>query len=214
MRTERYALQLAMLVGSAFFLPSIGGWAQGVVLKGRVVDAQRRPIEYASVIVSSDSTGYEGMHFAATKADGSFVMDNLGREPDVRWIHVRSSGYREAHRQLVLSAVEQPLEIHLEAAAVEVDKVLVRGRGRDVYARGDTLVYTTQNYITGGERNIGEVINKMPGMEVDKSGDISYQGKKIGKVLVNGKDVLSTSSGLAMSTLPADFASSVELFKN
>lgn len=214
MRTDKYALQLVVLVVLAFFWSSVEGWAQGVVLKGKVVDAQGKPIEFASVVVSSDSTGYEEMHFASTREDGSFVVDNLGREPDVRWVHVRSLGYQAEHRQVQLSEVEQPLEFRLEAAAVQVDKVLVRGRGRDVYAKGDTLVYTSRNYITGGERNLGEVINKMPGMEVDKSGNVSYQGKKIGKVLVNGKDVLSSSSGLAMNTLPADFANSVELFKN
>ena len=50
-------------------------------------------------------------------------------------------------------------------------------------------------------------------MTVDESGNVSYQGKKIDKFLVNGEDVLSTG-GHALKTLAADFASGVELLNN
>lgn len=210
----RKALQAAVLLSLPFVLFPTPSSAQNTFLKGKVLDTKGAPVAFASIVVSTDSTGYEGMHFAATKEDGSFVVDNLGTQPDRRWVHVRSLGYKSARRQVKLSEIAGALEFRLEAASVEVDKVLVRGRGRDVYVKGDTLVFTSRNYITGGERNIGEVVNKMPGMEVDKSGNVTYQGRKVGKVLVNGKDVLSSSSGLAMNTLPADFANSIELFQN
>ena len=60
---------------------------------------------------------------------------------------------------------------------------------------------------------MSDVIKKLPGMTVDESGNVSYQGKKIDKFLVNGEDVLSTG-GHALKTLSADFASGVELLNN
>ena len=65
----------------------------------------------------------------------------------------------------------------------------------------------------GSEQNMSDVIKKLPGMTVDESGNVSYQGKKIDKFLVNGEDVLSTG-GHALKTLSADFASGVELLNN
>lgn len=186
---------------------------QGDGLKGVVLDGDGKGIPFASVVVSEDSAGYVGIRYAMGGADGRFVVQGLGKQPDARWVHVRSLGYTDFHKFLMISSLHSPLEIRMVRSEVEVDRVVVEGKRRDAYTRGDTLVFLSGNYITGGERNIGDVIKKMPGMVVDKEGNVSYHGKRVSKVLVNGKDVLGASSA-AMNTLPADFANTVELLKN
>lgn len=59
-----------------------------------------------------------------------------------------------------------------------------------------------------------DVISKLPGMTVDEAGTISWQGKKVDKVLVDDKDVLVSGYGSVLRNLSPDFASSVELLQN
>ena len=168
----------------------------------------------ASVVISLDSLSKQDISYAVTDEHGQFTIGQLSAIPDKRWIHIRSIGYLGFHKQISLRAVKSPLNVTLIEDTKELEEVVVVARARDAYTKGDTIVFNSKNYTLGNERNLGDVVKKMPGMEVDQTGNISYQGKKIGKVLVDGQDILSSSSGVAMNTLPPDFANSIELLSN
>ena len=189
-------------------------YAQTITIKGQVLDEKKQPVSYASVVISTDSVSKKDISYAVTDEHGQFRIGQLSAIPDKRWIHVRSIGYLGFHKQISLRAVKSPLDITLTEDTKELEEVVVVARARDAYAKGDTIVFNSKNYTLGNERNLGDVVKKMPGMEVDQTGNISYQGKKIGKVLVDGQDILSSSSGVAMNTLPPDFANSIELLSN
>ncbi len=188
--------------------------AQTVAIQGIVSDEKNVPISYASVVISSDSLSRKGLSYAITDDGGHFIIDKLSSQPDIRWIHIRCMGYSSYRKKISLSSTQKPLKIHLSPSLKNLDEVVVIGKTPDVFAKGDTLVFNSRNFATGSDRSLGDVIRKMPGMELDKSGNVSYQGKAIGKVLVNGEDILSSSSGVTMNTLSADFAEQVELIDN
>ncbi|WP_337640381.1 TonB-dependent receptor, partial [Prevotella sp.] len=94
-----------------------------------------------------------------------------------------------------------------------LSEVTIKGRNLGAKIKNDTIEFSPDVFKNGSEQNMSDVIKKLPGMTVDESGNVSYQGKKIDKFLVNGEDVLSTG-GHALKTLSADFASGVELLSN
>ena len=94
-----------------------------------------------------------------------------------------------------------------------LSEVTIKGRNLGAKIKNDTIEFSPNVFKNGSEQNMSDVIKKLPGMTVDESGNVSYQGKKIDKFLVNGEDVLSTG-GHALKTLSADFASGVELLNN
>ena len=159
-------------------------YAQTITIKGQVLDEKKQPVSYASVVISTDSLSKKDISYAVTDEHGQFRIGQLSAIPDKRWIHVRSIGYLGFHKQISLRAVKSPLDITLTEDTKELEEVVVVARARDAYAKGDTIVFNSKNYTLGNERNLGDVVKKMPGMEVDQTGNISYQGKKIGKVLV------------------------------
>lgn len=190
-------------------------WAQEHLqqLSGQVVDAKGKPVIAATVVIATDSTGVKNMRYAITKADGSFRITRIIAASPSYWVNVRSVGFKDYRRRF--TAIPSQLQIVLEEQLTEVDRVVVVGKAPDVYEKGDTLVYNPKNYTLGNEQNIGQVIKRMPGLSVNASGKVSYQGKEVDKVLINGKDVLGTSSeGMAINNLPPDFAHSIELLKD
>ena len=60
--------------------------------------------------------------------------------------------------------------IELKEVVVVADKIT---------QRGDTLSYMVDAYKDAGDRVIGDVIKKMPGLEVSESGQISFNGKTV-----------------------------------
>ena len=79
---------------------------------------------------------------------------------------------------------------------------------------GDTIIYKTDEFTNGKERKLGDVLGALPGFEVDDNGDIKVQGKKVDKVLVEGKEFFDGDSKMATQNIPADAVNKIQLLRN
>jgi hypothetical protein len=83
-----------------------------------------------------------------------------------------------------------------------------------VSMKGDTLTYKTDAFTTGTERKLEDVLEKLPGFQVDENGDVKVQGKNVDKVLVDGKPFFDGNTKLATKNLPANAVDRVQVLKN
>ena len=79
---------------------------------------------------------------------------------------------------------------------------------------GDTIVYNADSFKNGTERKLGDVLEKLPGVEVNDEGEIEVEGKAVGKVMVDGKDFFDGDSKLATKNIPANAVDKVQVLKN
>jgi hypothetical protein len=80
--------------------------------------------------------------------------------------------------------------------------------------RGDTLAYRVENFADIQDKTIGDVLRKMPGIEVAEGGEIKYQGEPINKFYIEGTDLLGGRYGLATNNISHRDVQSVELMEN
>ena len=78
----------------------------------------------------------------------------------------------------------------------------------------DTIVYLTDKFVTGEERKLKDVLKKLPGVDVDRSGNVTVNGTKVTKVLVENKTFFTGDSKLAVNNIPADAVDKVEVLDN
>ncbi len=83
-----------------------------------------------------------------------------------------------------------------------------------VTIKGDTIVYNSDSFTNGTERKLGDVLKKLPGVEVDKDGGIKVEGKTVSKLMVEGKDFFDGDTKLGVQNIPADAVSKVEVLRN
>lgn len=190
-------------------------FAQTTTLRGKVLDPKQQPIAYATVVVAADSLLTHDIRYAITNSSGEFVVKQIAKTSPELWLSIRSIGFIPYLHRFAQHDFPSSLTITLPEESVDVKDVVIIAQAPDMYEKGDTIVYNPKSYTQGDEHNIGEVINQMPGMNVDKSGKVYFQGKEVDKVLVNNEDIFSRSTtGIAINTLPPDFANSVELLQN
>ncbi len=79
---------------------------------------------------------------------------------------------------------------------------------------GDTLIYDADSFKVGTEKKLGDVLKRLPGVEVNDDGEIEIEGKKVGKVMVEGKDFFDGDSKIAVQNIPANAIDKVEILKN
>lgn len=185
-------------------------WGQGKALTGRVLDSLDRPIAYANVVAINQSTQKIG-GFGISNDEGKFKITlNPGFEYLLR---VSFVGYRQFEMPITEWDSETPILIVLEQADTELGMVEVVSE-LPVTMKGDTLTYKTDAFTTGSERKLEDVLEKLPGFQVDENGEVKVQGKKVDKVLVDGKTFFDGDTKLATKNLPANAVDRVQVLKN
>ena len=58
-----------------------------------------------------------------------------------------------------------------------------------VWGRQDTLKYDLTRFTSSKDRNVSDVLKKLPGINVEENGTIKYNGKVISNLYVEGMDV-------------------------
>ena len=180
-------------------------------VKGHVVLEDGSPAAYATAMLFADSnTSGTPPAYAITNAKGHFSID--AKRTAGAWLVVRYLGCKE-YRQ-PLPAKSGIIEIKLQTDAKRLGEVTVEERYKSVEVSGDTIKFNTEYFKTGAEDNAAEVLNKIPGMEVDDNGDVSYGGKKVDRITVDGRDLFASGSDGALNTLSADAIKGAEIVRN
>ena len=87
-------------------------------------------------------------------------------------------------------------------------------RAQKIRQNGDTLNYLVGAYQQQGDRVIGDVLKRMPGIEVADNGGIKYNGKSIKKFYVEEMDLLQGRYGLATNNINASDVATVQVLEN
>ena len=84
--------------------------------------------------------------------------------------------------------------------------------GAPIRIKGDTTVYTADSFKVRAGANVEELLRRLPGIQVDKNGQITAMGEKVKKVLVDGEEFFGSDPGIATKNLRADIVKEVEVF--
>jgi hypothetical protein len=87
-------------------------------------------------------------------------------------------------------------------------------REMPVSIKGDTIVYNADSFKSGTERKLEDVLKKLPGVEVNADGEIEVEGKKVTKLMVEGKDFFDGDTKLGVKNIPADAIDKIQVLRN
>ena len=180
--------------------------AAQIKVTGQVTDSQSgKPL--AKVIVSARDKDNKTKSFVQTKADGTYMLTATSNPAT---LHFSIIGYKKKTIPFVSGQTEY--HVILEQSAIELREVKIKSQ--KIRQRGDTLVYSVASFAKEGDRSIGDVLKKMPGIQVAEDGKVSYNGMPINKFYIEGKDLLQGKYGLATKGVEHKDVSSVEVMTN
>ncbi|WP_285826868.1 carboxypeptidase-like regulatory domain-containing protein [Bacteroides acidifaciens] len=178
------------------------------IITGTVADASdRSPIVGANVLIK-DSNGKmltygisdDGGRFSIETPDG---VENL-------YIQVTMIGYKTFSAPCKANA--QPWTIFMEDGALQLQEVVVKAAR--IRENGDTITYNVGSFAQKQDRTIGDVLKRMPGIDVANNGKIKYQGTDINKFYIEGNDLLGGKYGIATNGISHDDIGAVEVMEN
>jgi len=198
------------LICLGFVLISFSSFSQTKPLVGQVLDSLNRPIAYANVVAVNQGTQKIG-GFGITNEEGRFKI-TLAQGSQFL-LRVSFVGYQQFEKLVSEWDPDVQMQIILKQSDTELGLVEVVSE-MPVTMRGDTLTYKADAFTTGTERKLEDVLEKLPGFQIDDNGDVKVQGKKVDKILVDGKTFFDGDTKLATKNLPANAVDRVQVLKN
>jgi hypothetical protein len=180
----------------------------GVKLKGKLISAKtNEPIGYAAAILTTpaDSTKRTG---ALTNFAGEF--DFSGIKKDNYLLKLSALGYKTIIKKVIVNTADIDLGIiKLEEDAIALKEVNVVAA--NMVVKKDTLEFNATAFKTKPNAAVEELLKKLPGVEIDRDGNILVQGQKVSRLTVDGKDFFGTDPKTATKNLPADAIAKVQI---
>lgn len=186
------------------------GQAQNVTLSGTVRDSLQNPLDVANVIaVNQNTQALDG--FGITDPNGRYSIKVKPNTPYL--LKVRFLGYEPQEIPLTTGESDQVQDVTMLPQIENLEEVEVVYE-IPISIKGDTIVYDTDSFVSGTEKKLADVLEKLPGIEVNDAGEIKVEGKKVSKVMVEGEDFFDGDSKLASKNIPANALDKVEVLRN
>ena len=101
---------------------------------------------------------------------------------------------------------KRPKEKKLGEAVVRATKI-------KMVIKGDTLVYNADAFQLSQGSMLDALIEQLPGAQLNESGVITVNGKRVSSLLVNGKDFFRGDPKIALENLPAYMVNKVKVYE-
>jgi len=165
------------------------------------------PVESAVVLLldNKDNT----LAYGFTDMKGNFLL-TFTAQTDSLLLEISLLGYESCIT--TISKPFQKLNITLNPKDIQLKEVKINPKY--VRLKEDTIVYNVSSLQTQNDRNIGDILKKIPGIEVSKSGGVTYEGNPINTFYIEGMDLLQKKYGIAVNNVPSDAVSEVEVIEN
>ncbi|MEL6629982.1 MAG: outer membrane beta-barrel family protein [Bacteroidota bacterium] len=187
-------------------------FAQSYRIEGNVQDTLAQPLSGASIMIlqAEDSilqgfglTNEKGFYRVPDVPQGDYLIQYsyFGYAPE--WKKVSVSG---ANKVQVLPVVMLRSEI------LTLNEVEIEAQQAPVALKKDTIEYNAGAFQPQAGEVVEDLLNRLPGVEVDAQGNVKAQGENVRKVLVDGKEFFGNDPKVATKNLPADAIKKVQVY--
>ncbi|MDE6768989.1 MAG: carboxypeptidase regulatory-like domain-containing protein [Muribaculaceae bacterium] len=201
-----YPLMQCLFLILVCLLASLPSTAQSTVSGTVVAGDTNEPLAGASVILRNAEGKIK--KYATSDADGGFSIPT----PETGGCTLDVSMMGFAKQTVGLDNIQLPITIVMETAATMLKEVSVKADR--IREQGDTITYNVGSFAQAQDRSIGDVLRRMPGIDVSSSGKIRYQGEDINKFYIEGSDLLGGKYGVAANGISHEDVGAVEVMEN
>jgi hypothetical protein len=192
---------LIVLLTSSFLISK----AQDYTVKGTVVDTAGLPLPGAVVRIKwgTDSLGISANN------DGTFSLNKVTSRQFT--LSAAFIGFQTFIKQYFFDSgsVFDVSAIKLKVESNTLDAVVISGMP-PVKVTEDTVSFNASSFPVREDDAVDEILKKLPGIKVDKDGNVTSQGTPVSKIRVNGKDFFGTDVATAIKNLPADIIKNLQ----
>lgn len=190
-------------------LCSLSFYAVGQIsIQGLVKDEQGMPMSDVMVMLVKKGSE-EIITYATSNAQGQYSIKYNGKEDS---LHVKVSRFDYKTQLISVANRSQQLDFRVKSEVTVLKEVTIRPK--NVWRNRDTVNYSVGSFAEQNDRTIADVLKKMPGIDIQASGAISYNGKAINKFYVEGLDLMGGKYNVVSENLGHKSVQTVQVLEN
>ena len=188
---------------------TIPGFAQHSI-KGRVINEQSEPLTYANVVLLSPADSTLQYHDIADQK-GQYQIK-----------HIKAGHYLMQFSFVGMEIIYEDVAIPSELgedfgdkvmkAKTVLDELVVTAEYAPIEINQDTVAFNAKAFKVKAGAAVEDLLKQMPGIEVDKTGNVKALGEDVTRVLVDGKEFFGKDPKVATKNLPADAIDKVQVY--
>jgi hypothetical protein len=182
------------------------------IIKGVLMDTTaKQPLIGATVTLVFTKDSSMATYVMSNK-EGSFELTDLAS--DNYKLHITYKGFETYQRSIVITDTKRLFDlgtIMLKKDTHTMDTFVVTS-DVPIQIKGDTTQFNASAFKTVPNANAEDLLKKLPGVEVDKDGNVKAQGEDVTKVYVDGKEFFGKDPKMATKNIPAEMIQSVQVY--
>lgn len=200
-----------MLLATLLCLSQLG-IAQGT-LKGKIIDStSKQPLGLATVTVFK-AADTAIVTYRLSDPEGNFKVPGIPFDLNCRVV-ISFSGYAVYRKEFTITSAKEVNDlgdIYMLPDAKSLDEVLVIAERPPVVVKKDTIEFNASAFKTLPNALVEDLLKKLPGVQVDRDGNIAVNGKPVNRILVDGKVFFGDDPRMATRNLPANVIDKVQV---
>lgn len=184
---------------------------QAQSIKGKLIDpADNKPLAGATLKLTALRDSAIKFN-TISDSKGLFEFNNL--PVDSFLLQVSFLGY-ENFKQVVASrdTIVNLGIVSMPKTVKQMGEVVVVSKQAPVQQKADTIQYNASQFKVNPDATTEDLIKKMPGITVDKSGTVTAHGEQVQKVTVDGRDFFGDDATATLRNLPAQIIDKIQVF--
>ena len=204
-------LLLFLLISSPLLAqrnPAKNGTVRGIIIDST---SQKALLEANVSLLNARDSSF--VQVQSTGGEGEFAL--TGVAPGTYQLLVTYVGYQAKRTRISITTDRPDVVVGtllLQPQANNLNEVVVQGERAPVSVKGDTLEFNAGSFKTQPNAQVEDLLKKLPGMEVDRDGNVKAQGQDVKRILVDGKPFFGNDPKMATRNLPADMIERVQVF--
>ncbi len=144
---------------------------------------------------------------------GEFKIPGLPLNVPLR-LMATYSGYDAFRKEFVLTEKEPSFNfgnIKMQTTSKQLDEVIVVAERPPVIIKKDTIEFNASAFKTLPTAMLEDLMKKLPGMAFDENGDLTANGQRVNRILIDGKRFFGDNSKMALKNLPSNLVDKVQV---
>ena len=208
-KTLNYNIIIILFI--SFF--NLNAQAQNMSIFGNIIDTLNDTPKKNAVVMLVRLSDSVMIDFKRTDDNGGFYFN-----VPIDTVEIIISHHKNDDKFIFFFPSNDRLSLNLNNTILPeqsemMNEVTIYAYKDPVFFRGDTLVFLADSFKTKENAVVEDLLKKLPGIEVDKNGSITSQGREVNKVLVDGDEFFGTDPTIATKNLGAKSIESVEIYE-
>ncbi len=187
-------------------------FSQNIKLEGTVKNEAGTPLEMANVIAFKKGTKFL-QSYSITDSKGNYKLSLEDSQEYTLKVSYLGFDTKNVEVSVDNSLIDLEQDIVLSESNESLNEVEITYE-MPIKIDGDTISYNADSFTSGKEKKLEDVLKKLPGVDIDDNGEVEVEGKKVQKVLVEGKEFFDGDSKLATQNIPASAIDKIQVLKN